>query len=258
MFGLMKIIFLGTGGGRWTTLTQALKTGGFRIHYSKRIHIDPGPGALVSLHDKGISPLKTDGVVVTHCHPDHYNDAEVLVEAMTNGMTRQKGVLAASKSVFDGYDGLGPCISKHHQSKVGSKIVLEPYKRFKIGEIELEALPTKHRDSTTTGLKIHSKFGNVTYTSDTAFFDGLSKNYRDSRVMIFNVIRPGDDRIPWHLCTDDVKNIVKDVEPELVIIQHFGMKMIGKTDAEAKSIEDATGIKTVAARDGMEFDVSEI
>ncbi|MEE8402204.1 MAG: MBL fold metallo-hydrolase [Candidatus Hydrothermarchaeaceae archaeon] len=254
----MKIIFLGTGGGRWATLTQSFKTGGFRIHHSERIHIDPGPGALVSLHDKRISPLKTDGVVVTHCHPDHYNDAEVMIEAMTNGMTKQRGVFAASKSVFGGYDGLGPCISEHHQSKVGTKVVLKPYERFKIGEIEMEPLPTKHGDSTATGLKIHSEFGNVTYTSDTAFFDGLSKNYMDSSVIIFNVVRPGDDRIPWHLCTDDVKNIVKDVEPELAIIQHFGMKMIGKTHTEAKSVKEATGIKTIAATYGMEIDVSEI
>ncbi|MEE9474713.1 MAG: MBL fold metallo-hydrolase [Candidatus Hydrothermarchaeaceae archaeon] len=254
----MKIIFLGTGGGRWTTITQAARTGGFRLHYSKRIHIDPGPGALVSLRDQGISPLKTDGVIVTHCHPDHCNDAELLIEAMTNGMTRQRGVVAASKSVFYGHNGLGPCISKHHQSKVGSKIVLEPHKRFEMGEISLEALPTKHGDSTNTGLKIHSEFGNLVYTSDTAFFDGLSKNYMDSRIIIFNVVRPGDDRIPWHLCTDDVKNIVKEIEPELVIIQHFGMKMIGKTHAEAKSVEDATGIKTVAATDGMEIDLSEL
>lgn len=254
----MKIIFLGTGGGRWATLTQAMRTGGFRLHYGMHVHIDPGPGALVSLKDRRISPMKTDAVIVTHCHPDHYNDAEVLVEAMTNGMTKQRGVLAGSKSVFSGHGGIGPCISNHHQSKVGKKFVLEPHKSFKIGEIEMKALPTKHGDSTTTGLKIHSEFGNVTYTSDTAYFKGLSKNYRDSSVIIFNVVRPGDDRIPMHLCTDDVKKILKEVDPELAIIQHFGMKMIGKTKKEATSIEDATGIKTVAAKYGMEIDVSEI
>lgn len=254
----MKIIFLGTGGGRWTTLTQVMKTGGFRIHHEKHIHIDPGPGALVSLHDMGISPMKTDAVVVTHCHPDHYNDAEVMIEAMTNGMTKQQGVLAASRSVFEEYNGIGPCISKHHRSRVGTKILLEPHKSFKVGGLGIEALPTKHGDSTNIGLKIRSDFGTVTYTSDTAFFDGLSKNYKGSKVMIFNVVRPGDDRIPWHLCTEDVKNIVKEVEPELAIIQHFGMKMIGKTHKEAKSVEAATGVKTIAAIDGMELDISKI
>lgn len=254
----MKIIFLGTGGGRWATITQAMRTGGFRLHAGTRIHIDPGPGALVALREKKISPLKTDAVIVTHTHPDHYTDAEVLIEAMTNGMTKERGSLAGSKSVFRGHGGLGPCISKHHQSKVNKKIVLEPHKSFKIGEVEMEALPTKHGDSTNTGLKIYSELGNVVYTSDTSYYKGLSKNYKDSSVIIFNVVRPGNDRIPWHLCSDDVKKIAGEVEPELAIIQHFGMKMIRKTQKEAKSIQDATGIKTVAARFGMEIDLSRI
>ena len=254
----MKIIFLGTGGGRWATLTQAMRTGGFRLHSGKHIHFDPGPGALVALREKRISPLKTDAVIVTHCHPDHYNDAEVLIEGMTSGMTKKQGLVAGSKSVFSGHGGLGPCISKHHQSKIGKKIVLEPGKRFKVGEIEMEALPTKHGDSTTTGIKIYSEQGNVTYTSDTSYYKGLSKNYADSSVIIFNVVRPGGDRIPWHLCSDDVVKILKEVDPELAIIQHFGMKMIRKTRKEAKGIQDATGIKTVAARFGMEIDLSKI
>lgn len=254
----MKILFLGTGGGRWVTMTQVIRTGGFRIHYEKNLHIDPGPGALVSLRENGISPLKTDGIIVTHCHPDHYNDAEVLIEGMTRGMNCQRGVLAGSKSVFEGFNGIGPCISKHHQSKVGEMVTLRPHKSFKIGDMEIVPLPTKHRDATNTGLKINSEHGILTYTSDTDLYSGLTKNYKNSRIIIFNVIRPGSDRISGHLCTEDVKSIINDVEPKLAIMQHFGMKMIGKAYSEAKSVERETGVKTVAATDGMEIDVASL
>ena len=72
------------------------------------------------------------------------------------------------------------------------------------------------------------------------------------------MVRPGNDRIPSHLCSSDVKKIVNEVEPELAIIQHFGMKMIRKTQKEARDIQEATGIKTLAARYGMELDLSRI
>ena len=45
----MKLQFLGTGGGRFATISQKRMTGGFRIDDmgKRNIHVDPGPGALV-------------------------------------------------------------------------------------------------------------------------------------------------------------------------------------------------------------------
>ena len=45
----MKLTFLGSGGGRFATITQKRMTGGFRIDDidGMNIHVDPGPGALV-------------------------------------------------------------------------------------------------------------------------------------------------------------------------------------------------------------------
>ena len=81
----MKLTFLGSGGGRFATITQKRMTGGFRIDDidGMNIHVDPGPGALVRTYQFGLSPLKLNGVFVSHSHTDHYTDAEVLIEAMT-------------------------------------------------------------------------------------------------------------------------------------------------------------------------------
>ena len=45
----MKITFLGTGGGRFSAISQRRMTGGFRIDKfkGKNYHFDPGPGGLV-------------------------------------------------------------------------------------------------------------------------------------------------------------------------------------------------------------------
>ncbi len=253
----MEIIFLGSGGGRWVTITQKIKTGGFRIHASKNMHIDPGPGALVGLQDADISPLSTDAVIVSHCHPDHYTDAEVLIEAMTHGMTKRKGVLACSESVLIGKNNLGPAISRYHQSKIRELEILKPREEFSIYDIKVEALPTKHSDPSAVGLNFHTEQGILTYTSDTEYFEGISEHYSGSRIMILNAIRPRSERIPWHLCVDDAIKIIKEVKPEVAILNHFGMKMLGIANAEARRAEKETGVKTISAKDGARVAVSE-
>lgn len=250
----MDLIFLGTGGGRWTTITQKLKTGGFRLHGKEKIHIDPGPGALVNSYQYEISPLDTDAILVTHCHPDHYNDTEILIEAMTRGMTSKRGILAASESVIEGNNQVGPGVSNYHKNFV-DHIILKPGEKLRLTETEIFALPAKHSDPTTIGLKFLTDSKIITYTSDTEIFEGLVDIYSPSDVIIFNVIRPKNDRIPWHLCTEDVIKILKEIKPKprLAILSHFGLKMIGLQDEEAKRVSKETGVKTIAAKDGLKL-----
>lgn len=247
----MELIFLGSGGGRWVTITQKKKTGGFRIHGSSNIHVDPGPGALVSLLEAKLSPLATDAVLVTHCHPDHYNDAEILIEAMTHGMTKNKGVIAGSESVLHGNANLGPAISKYHMTKLKEILTLSPGRAYKIHDLEFEALRTKHSDPSCVGLKFYYDEGTVSYTSDTEYYDGIEDEYDDTRVLILNVIRPRSDRIPWHLCADDALEMIKKIKPELAVMNHFGMKILGRETEEAHRIQRETGIKTIPAEDGL-------
>jgi phosphoribosyl 1,2-cyclic phosphodiesterase len=113
----IEITLLGTGGGRFATITQKRRTAGIRIiSENLNFHLDSGPGALVYSISEGLNPQKLNAVFVSHCHPDHYTDAEVLIEAMTKGTTKKRGVLVASRSVLHGNEmGLNPVVSKYHQ-----------------------------------------------------------------------------------------------------------------------------------------------
>src|SRR4030042_3928634 len=94
----IEIIVLGTGGGRFATITQKRRTAGIRsIGEDLNLHLDPGPGALVYSISGGLNPQQLNAIFVSHCHPYHYTDAEVLVEAMPRGMTRKKARLVPGK-----------------------------------------------------------------------------------------------------------------------------------------------------------------
>jgi hypothetical protein len=56
--------------------------------------------------------------------------------------------------------------------------------------------------------------------------------------------------------TEEAAKIISKVRPKLAIIQHFGMLMVkAGEDKEAKWIEEQTGVKTIAAKDGMSIDL---
>jgi len=123
----IELILLGTGGGRFATLTQRRRTGGIRLlSDTVNMHMDPGPGALIYSLEAGLDPQKVRAVLVSHSHPDHYTNAEILIEAMTRGMTRKRGLLAAPSSVLFGNDICGPAISEYHQKMPEEVVETKP------------------------------------------------------------------------------------------------------------------------------------
>jgi len=250
---LTVLHFLGTGGGRFTMTTQRRRTAGIRIlEGDTQVHIDPGPGAIVFSNWAGLSPDKLDGIIVTHCHPDHYTDAEVLIEAMTRGTTAKRGVLAASKSVFRGGNGIGPAISSYHQSLVREIIELSVGTRFKVGDLGFTAVKAKHNDPFNIGLRVKTSNGAIGYTSDTGYFSGISDNYRGLRVLILCTMWPRGRTIEAHLNTDDACRILEEAQPEACILTHFGMRMLNAgPEREAEYLTKHSGVPVYAAVDGL-------
>jgi len=249
-----EIIFLGTGGGRFTTITQKRRTAGIRVvSDALNLHLDPGPGALVHSIDEELDPQKLNAIFVSHCHPDHYTDAEVLIEAMTHGTTQKRGILVAAKSVLSGTRECEASISKYHQQMPEQRIEAVPGMKFQVGKIKVSVTEARHTDPDAVGFRFETpEFGDFAYTSDTEYFEGIGKYYEGVRLLILCVMRPSGK--PWkgHMTTDDATKIVEASRPEKAVLTHLGMQMIFSGPAkEAKLIEEKTGISTVAAVDGM-------
>jgi phosphoribosyl 1,2-cyclic phosphodiesterase len=255
-----ELVFLGTGGGRFAMITQKRRTGGIRLlSNTLNMHLDPGPGALVYSLDMGLNPQKLSAVLVSHSHPDHYADAEVLIEAMTRGMTRKRGILAASSSVLTGNDICGPTVSKYHQQMPKGVIETRPDVSFTVGDYRVIACRCRHTDPDTVGFRFETRdVGDIGYTSDTEYFEDIAEPYRGVRLLMLCVLRPSGK--PWkgHMTTDDAARIIEEVAPEVAVVTGFGMKMIFRGPSrEAGLIQKRTGVRTMATIDSMRLIVGE-
>ena len=72
------------------------------------------------------------------------------------------------------------------------------------------------------------------------------------------VTTPMGNRIHYHLCTDDALTFVDRVKPELAIFIHLGVVILRRgPEDQARMVEEATGVRTIAGRDLMVLDVGE-
>jgi len=254
----MELVFLGTGGGRVNLIKQIRATAGFRVNSpSAHIHVDPGPGALIHSLKNKQSPLSLDAVVVTHNHIDHVSDAMAMIEGMSEYGLKKRGILIGSKNAVTGAD---KSVSSYHQSRVSSVYVAEwgERKRFETdhGFFELEILPMKHEEPTTFGFKLWLDGGVLGYITDTEFTEGIGRDFSGCDCLVVNCIKPSSDAYHGHLTTPEVAEIVKVAKPKLCVITHMGLKMLrAGPSKEAEKIEKASGVKTIAATDGMRLQV---
>jgi phosphoribosyl 1,2-cyclic phosphodiesterase len=255
-----ELVFLGTGGGRFATITQKRRTGGIRlITHNMNLHIDPGPGALIYSLEAGLNPQRIKAILVSHRHPDHYANAEILVEAMTKGMLKKGGILAAPSNILTGTGDAGPPISLYHQNMIQEIVPLKSGVTFNVGKIKVAATQTRHTDSDAVGFRFDvPEVGTIGYTADTEYFEGIENEYKGTRILIVSVMRPMGSPWPGHMTPKEVAKIVEAVKPEIAVATHFGMKMIySGPNYEVKAIEEQTGVPTVAAFDGMRLKIGE-
>jgi len=252
MDGFIK--FLGTGGARFVVSKQLRSTAGIWLNYKgTNVYIDPGPGAIVRIRSskRKLEPEKLDGIILTHKHLDHANDVNVLIEAMTEGGFRKRGVLICPR---DAIEGEAVVFSKF-TGKLERIEIMGEGKNYKVKDVTLST-PVKHIHPVETYGLLFDLGIIVSMISDTRYFDELSTYYA-SDVMIVNVLRSKpigkDDEID-HLSLPDFVNLVKSVKPKVAIMTHFGMSLIReKPHIVAERIKEETGVEVVAAYDGMEF-----
>ncbi len=248
----MKITFLGTSGGRIAMMTQIRATGGFVLEMDgEMLHVDPGPGALVRAKQQHVNLRKLTGVVISHAHPDHCTEAEVVIESMTGGTRKKRGVVIGNRYLTESDENHRKIISPFHAKLPEKVIVMKDGDRARIGKVEIEAVRAKHGEPQCLGFVFRGS-ETVGFASDGEYYEGQEERFMGCDYLILNVLRPRGNKWPDHMNTDEAENLISLAKPKTAILKDFGMLMLkANPDKEAGWIEKETGVRTIAARDGM-------
>lgn len=256
MIKMNKIKFLGTAGARFVVSRQLRKSGGIWLTLDDtNLLIDPGPGSLTRcLSSKPkLNPIDLDGIILTHRHLDHSNDINIMIEAMTNGGFKKKGIVFAPDDALNE----DPVILKYVRPYVDKIETLKENGSYKIGNVKFST-PIKHiHSSETYGLNIIGKNCKISLITDTKYFNGIESYYNGDILIINSVLIEGKDYIN-HLSINDVEKIISIKKPKLTILSHFGMTMIkAKPWLITEELSKKLGVKIIAANDGMEIDLDD-
>jgi ribonuclease BN (tRNA processing enzyme) len=249
---MSSVTFLGTGGGRMVVLNQMRRSGGFWLKLDGvNILQDPGPGCLVMVHRQRLVPRDLDAIILSHRHIDHSNDINVMVEAMTGGGFQPRGRLIVP----------GDCL---HDDPVVLQYVrpfteiteIREGMRLNLCNIQLN-FPIKNMHPVETYGTIY-EFGSkkLGYIPDTEYFPGLPGVYKGVDFLIINVVRMTTDKRIRHLNMDEAAALIQEIRPKMAILTHFGLQVLkASPEFQAKTMSERTGVKVIAAHDGLSINL---
>ena len=253
------IKFVGTAGARFVVAKQLRSSGGLWLSFEGvNLYMDPGPGALVRcLASKPkLDPTKLDGILLSHKHLDHSGDINAMIEAMTEGGYRRRGVLFAPKDALEE----DPVVFRYIRSYPEKIQVLQENSDYSIGGLKFSTAGRHIHSVETYGFNFYLSDATVSYITDTKFHPDLLTQYPGD-LLLLNVVLLSEnpERQIDHLSLDDVRNLLKKTLAKTVVLTHFGMRMLQAKPWEvAERLSQENGVKVIAARDGMTLVIDEL
>ncbi len=247
--------FLGTAGARFVMISQVLASGGIWVSFAgTNILIDPGPGSLVRCAKSRprLNPSKLDAIVITHRHLDHISDINVMIEAMTEGGFKKRGLVLLPKDALT----QDPIILAHCRKMPERIIELEARSDYRIGNISITTSERLRHPVETYGLNVYNADKGFSLISDTAYFEGLEDNFKKDCLIINTVFLEPRASIE-HLSVPDVERILLKMKPTRAVLTHFGMSMVKARPYKiAETIKNKLNVDVIAARDGQVLEIN--
>ncbi len=249
------IIFLGTAGARFMVSKQLTASGGIWLNLDgTQLLLDPGPGTIVQYNKRKLNAEKLEAIILSHRHLDHSGDVNVMVEAMTNGGFNRHGKFYAPADALNEE----PVIFSYLKKYIEGIVALEAGKSYTVGNVTFST-PIRHKHSVETyGMLFETKKRRFSYIADTLYFAELSKHYI-SDLLIINTVFAKPFPSVEHLAIQDAAKIITEIKPKAAILTHYGMHVWQAQPWKiAEELTQQTGVRVIAAKDGMKFDLAKL
>ena len=113
----------------------------------------------------------------------------------------------------------------------------------------------------TYGFRFSFPQGDVSFITDTLFEEKLIEAYQGSKILFLNTVRFKKDSHPsiLHLSIPDAQTLIENIKPRMAFLTHFGLTVLREKPWKiAEEMSQKTGIKVIAASDGMKIDLEEV
>ena len=228
--------------------------------------VDPGPGALVRLVRQEGAPDSVDDidtVLLSHLHLDHTADLAPLLFAQHSILAHREHDLTiagppGTSAYLTRLDELyGEWLAPRRRRRVVREIAVGETLALPAGGQAI-ALPADHPvdrlDSAGQGWLFVDRDGRrLAYTGDTGPSDAQAAAIGACDLLLAECSTPDDLAVGTHLAPATVADLVRNTGAGRVVLTHMYPPVAAQ--APHRTVADATGVPTVAARDGDVFRV---
>jgi ribonuclease BN (tRNA processing enzyme) len=203
-----------------------------------------------------LDPTKLDGILLSHRHLDHSGDINAMIEAMTEGGYRPKGILFTPEDALEG----DPVVLRYVRNYLGGLQVLKENAGYTLGALTFSTAAKHHHSAETYGFNFHLGDKTLSYITDTKYHPDLLSQY-PGEILMLNVVLLTEipERRIDHLSVDDVRQILRETQARAVVMTHFGRRVLEADPSDlAECLREETGVKVIAAQDGMVLDLDEL
>jgi ribonuclease BN (tRNA processing enzyme) len=216
----VKVTLLGTG--TLVPSTRRASPGLVVEAGPEKILLDPGPGSIRRLAERGIDFLGLDAVGITHRHPDHTIDLLHLFFATRYapaGPRTKELTIFGPPGLTDFIATLTSAHAEWMEANGYSRpiVEMEPGTTLARPGYQVRAEEMQHL-KTSVGFRFESEGRVLSYTGDTEVCDGAVALARDADLLVIEC--SAHRAFPGHLTPAGVASIVRDSGARRVVLVH--------------------------------------
>ncbi|MDX2249031.1 MAG: MBL fold metallo-hydrolase [Bacteroidia bacterium] len=230
---MAKLTFLGCGdafgsGGRLYTCFL-LETAG------KKILIDCGVSALISMKKQGVTPSEIDAIVISHLHGDHFGGIPFfLLDARYISRRTKNLIIAGPQNIASRSAILSEAL--YPNSWLADRGFDLEFEEMYAGQttslsgVKVIPFPVVHPSgSSSFGLRIECEGKVLAYSGDTEWTDTLIPLSAQADIFVCECYKY-DEQLRFHLDYQTLRANYHQLSCRKMILTHMGNEMLAKTD----------------------------